>query len=133
VQRGYDVLEELEEALKLKGKKRIDTLETVSAKFYQVVIPHAFGRNRPPVISSEDMLQEKVEMLNVLDDIGAAQSMLSSTDSDSTGKGKSKSAGVEGTPATPPPVPHPTDVNYGLLKADLKLVHPGSEEHDVIK
>ncbi|CAN0465645.1 unnamed protein product, partial [Discosporangium mesarthrocarpum] len=30
-------------------------------------------------------------------------------------------------------VPHPTDVNYGLLKADLKLVHPGSEEHDVIK
>lgn len=66
-------------------------------------------------------------MLNVLQDIGEAQSMLSSTDA-SKGKAKAK-----GSAAAPPAVPHPTDVNYGLLNADLKLVSPQSHEFEVIK
>lgn len=76
------------------------------------------------VASSRHVTQ--VEMLNVLQDIGEAQSMLSSTDS-AKGKGKN------GNGAAPPAVPHPTDVNYGLLNADLKPVHPKSKEHEVIK
>lgn len=62
-------------------------------------------------------------MLNVLEDISEAQSMLSSTDSAAEGKAE----------ASPPAVPHPTDVNYGLLNAQLKLVDPGSHEFKTIK
>lgn len=69
----------------------------------------------------------QVEMLNVLQDIGEAQSMLSSTESKAA-KGKDKKA-----KAAPPAVPHPTDVNYGLLNADLKLVSPKSPEYKTIK
>ncbi|CAM9601764.1 unnamed protein product [Ascophyllum nodosum] len=123
VQRGYDVLEELEDVLKQSGGNRENRLEQLSARFYQV-IPHAFGRNRPPVINTADMLRTKVEMLNVLQDIGEAQSMLSSTD------GAGKVAKVEDAPRA---VPHPTDVNYGHLKAHLKLLSPQSHEYGVIK
>lgn len=36
VQRGYTVLEELEDALNSSGKNRVALLETLSARFYQV-------------------------------------------------------------------------------------------------
>ncbi|CAM9109221.1 unnamed protein product [Ectocarpus sp. 6 AP-2014] len=124
VQRGYDVLEELEDALKTTGRNKAALLETLSAKFYQV-IPHAFGRSRPPVINTDTMLRDKVEMLNVLQDIDEAQTLLSSTSGTKKGKGKS----AEKIPT----VPHPTDVNYAALNADLKLVSPGSSEHKAIK
>ena len=64
-------------------------------------------------------------MLNVLQDIGEAQSMLSSVDGN--GKGAAKGKKVAET------VPHPTDVNYGLLNTDLKLLPPHSNEYGVIK
>lgn len=65
-------------------------------------------------------------MLNVLQDIGEAQTLLSSTASK---KGKGKGAETAKVPA----VPHPTDVNYGALNADLKLVSPMSHEYQTIK
>jgi len=68
-------------------------------------------------------------MLNVLQDIGEAQSLLSSTDGAKKGKGKGKGAAA----AAVPTVPHPTDVNYEALKADLKLVPRTSAEYKVIK
>ncbi|CAM9928667.1 unnamed protein product, partial [Hapterophycus canaliculatus] len=128
VQRGYAVLEELEDALTSSGRNRAALLETLSAKFYQV-IPHAFGRQRPPVISTDDMLRAKVEMLNVLQDIGEAQTLLSSTDSTKKGKGKGKGAAA----AKVPTVPHPTDVNYEALNAELKLLSPSSHEYKTIQ
>lgn len=70
-------------------------------------------------------------MLNVLQDIGEAQSMLSSTESaDENSKGAAKGKKVAKAPIA---VPHPTDVNYGLLNADLKLLPPHSNEYGVIK
>lgn len=39
VQRGYAVLEELEEALNSTGRNRAATLENLSARFYQVSVP----------------------------------------------------------------------------------------------
>lgn len=70
----------------------------------------------------------KVEMLNVLQDIGEAQTLLSSTDGAKKGKGKGK-----GAAAAIPTVPHPTDVNYQALNADLKLLSPQSQEYKTIK
>lgn len=66
-------------------------------------------------------------MLNVLQDIGEAQTLLSSAASKKNGKGKGAAA------AKVPAVPHPTDVNYGALNADLKLVSPKSHEYKTIK
>lgn len=71
-----------------------------------------------------------MEMLNVLQDIGEAQSMLSSTDG-AAGKGKGKNA--KKSNAAPPAVAHPTDVNFGLLNADLQLLSTKSPEYKVIK
>lgn len=68
----------------------------------------------------------QVEMLNVLQDIGEAQTLLSSTDGAKKGKGKAKTAAV-------PTVPHPTDVNYEALNADLSLLSPQSQEYKTIK
>lgn len=68
-------------------------------------------------------------MLNVLQDIGEAQTLLSSTDSTKKGKGKGKGA----APAKVPAVPHPTDVNYEALNADLKLLSPSSHQYKTIK
>lgn len=67
--------------------------------------------------------------MNVLQDIDEAQSMLSSKGSGSSGKAKSKGAKA----AAVPTVPHPTNVNYDLLKADLKLVPSKSQEYKTIK
>lgn len=67
-------------------------------------------------------------MLNVLQDISEAQSMLLSTGSTAKGKGKKARAA-----AAPPAVPHPSDVNYDLLHADIKLVPPGSQEFKAVK
>ena len=63
-------------------------------------------------------------MLNALQDIGEAQSMLSSTD------GARKRTKVKDAPRA---VPHTTDVNYGHLKAQLKLLSPKFHEYGVIK
>lgn len=65
-------------------------------------------------------------MLNVLQDIGEAQTLLSSTASKKKGKAKGAAAKV-------PAVPHPTDVNYGALNADLTLVSPKTHEYEIIK
>ncbi|KAL1839107.1 hypothetical protein VTJ49DRAFT_1875 [Mycothermus thermophilus] len=43
-------------------------VEQLSNTFYSL-IPHAFGRNRPPVISSEGMLKREIELLESLSDM----------------------------------------------------------------
>lgn len=68
-------------------------------------------------------------MLNVLQDIGEAQTLLSSTDGAKKGKGKKGKAAA----AAVPTVPHPTDVNYEALNADLSLLSPQSHEYKTIK
>ena len=67
-----------------------------------------------------------MEMLNVLQDIGEAQALLSKADGAKKGKKGAAAAAVQ-------TVPHPTDVNYEALKADLKLVPPTSGEYKIIK
>jgi len=58
--KGQKVLEKLGAALQ-KGSSQAE-LEKMSSEFYSLV-PHNFGRNRPPAISTNEMLQGKVELL----------------------------------------------------------------------
>jgi len=59
--KGQAVLEQIEGELKKKSQDS-KKLEVLSSEFY-TLIPHNFGRNRPPAIVSDDMLQAKVELL----------------------------------------------------------------------
>lgn len=62
IAKGFQALEELEEALKKKSRKTV--MEELSSKFY-TIIPHNFGRQKPPVIDASDILEKKKEMLLV--------------------------------------------------------------------
>ncbi len=109
VKKGYDVLEELEQAINANNANLINT---VSSKFY-TLIPHSFGRRIPPPINTPELLHKKVEMLNVLNDIEIALSME-----------QAAAAGPE-----PEAVPHPADENYKKIKADLEYIDPTSDEY----
>ena len=63
-------MEQIEDAL-TKGRGNLNDL---TSKFY-TIIPHAFGRNRPPVFRDLEEIQKKKDMLNVLADIEVAQAL----------------------------------------------------------
>lgn len=114
VEKGFDVLDELERAIKAKKPKEI-MLQT--SRFY-TVIPHAFGRQTPPLIDTKELLDKKTEMLNVLTDIEIALSM----------EGEQKAANEDEKLA-----PHPADENYTKLHAELEHVAAGSDEFKFIE
>lgn len=60
---GFEALEALEAALKSTPHAGL-SLEELSSHFY-TVIPHNFGRSRPPPINSPELLQAKKDMLLV--------------------------------------------------------------------
>lgn len=63
ITRGFEALEELEAALQEQPPKAA-RLEDLSSRFYTIV-PHNFGRARPPPINSPDLLRAKKDMLLV--------------------------------------------------------------------
>ncbi|OHW98329.1 PARP-like domain-containing protein [Colletotrichum incanum] len=46
------------------------------SNLYYTLIPHAFGRNRPPVIRSGDMLKKEVDLLDSLSDMKVASDLM---------------------------------------------------------
>ncbi|KAM5315465.1 protein mono-ADP-ribosyltransferase PARP3-like isoform 1-T2 [Glossophaga mutica] len=111
--RGFEALEALEAALR-DPTTEDDRLEELSSRFY-TVIPHNFGRSRPPLISSLELLQAK-DMLLVLADIELARSLQTAPEEEKK---------VE-------EVPHPLDRRYQLLKCQLQLLDPEAPEYKVI-
>lgn len=100
VHKGFEVLESIED--ELNSSNDANTLQELSGKFY-TVIPHSFGRSKPPVINSLAMVQQKYDLCNVLLDIEAAQQMT-----------KNSEARVQ----------DPADSHYAELAADLELLDP---------
>lgn len=113
VQKGYDVLESLAKAIDSRSSRKIEDL---SSQFY-TVIPHAFGRRVPPPISTADLLNKKIDMLNVLNDIEIALGLESGAEKASKEK----------------VLPHPTDSHYKKIKADLEYVDTKSEEYRMVE
>ena len=62
IAKGFEVLEEIEDALK-KNKSK-SNLQELTSRFY-TLIPHDFGRNRPPVIADDETVRKKMDMLMV--------------------------------------------------------------------
>ncbi|XP_060925342.1 protein mono-ADP-ribosyltransferase PARP3 [Limanda limanda] len=117
IAKGFGVLEEIEAAM---SKKRTPAarLEELSSKFF-TTIPHNFGRNRPPTISSKDIVEQKKEMLMVLADIELAQTLKSETE-------KAQDETIE-------TVPHPLDQDYTSLKCKLELMEKDTETFQIIE
>lgn len=59
----------------------VNAIEHLSNRFYSL-IPHAFGRNRPPVINNRDMLKREIELLESLSDLKDADNIIKADDKD---------------------------------------------------
>ncbi|KAJ0068472.1 hypothetical protein NL108_008437 [Boleophthalmus pectinirostris] len=116
IAKGFDVLEEIEAALNRKSKQ--SELEELSSKFF-TIIPHNFGRVRPPTINSNEIIEKKKEMLMVLADIELAQTLKSETE-------KAQEEMIE-------TVPHPADQDYSSLKCNLTLLDKKSQTYKIIE
>ncbi len=75
ITRGYQALKDLSAliddpalAQSEYGISYQDATEKLSNAFYSV-IPHAFGRNRPPVIQDQTMLNKEIDLLDSLSDM----------------------------------------------------------------
>ncbi|XP_006169402.1 protein mono-ADP-ribosyltransferase PARP3 [Tupaia chinensis] len=115
IARGFEALEALEVALKAPTGSS-QSLEELSSHFY-TVIPHNFGRSRPPPINSPEILQAKKDMLLVLADIELAQALQVAPEQEEMVQ----------------EVPHPLDRDYQLLKCHLQLLDSGAPEYKVVQ
>lgn len=114
VQRGINVLSEIEATLQYGGS--MAQLPILSSRFYSV-LPHDFGRRRPPTISSMDMLQQAFDKCNLLLDIEKANQMMENAEQKTEIKVEKQV------------LPNPSDALYSSLGADLTLVDNNSTEY----
>lgn len=63
IAKGFKVLEEIDGAMNA-SQTSSTKLGELSSKFF-TTIPHNFGRTRPPVIDSSEIVEKKKEMLLV--------------------------------------------------------------------
>eukprot|EP00743_Colponemidia_sp_Colp-15_P002076 GILK01002252.1.p1 GENE.GILK01002252.1~~GILK01002252.1.p1 ORF type:complete len:618 (-),score=140.78 GILK01002252.1:102-1928(-) len=120
IQKGYEVLEEIEEAM--KGKSRQD-LETLTSRFY-TLIPHDFGRTRPPLLNDMGIVKNKMEMLNVLADIEIAQDLEKKVAARRSKKNTEKKRGEL--------VEHHLDSSYKTLGCGITPLSKKSQTYKVI-
>ncbi|KAH1167354.1 protein mono-ADP-ribosyltransferase PARP3 [Mauremys mutica] len=119
IAKGFEALEAIETALQ-EQPLSCRQLEELSSRFY-TIIPHSFGRARPPPINTQEIVQAKKDMLLVLADIELAQSMQAQKKEEEEEEVKVEE------------VPHPLDKDYELLKCELTLVDPALEDYQVIQ
>jgi len=97
----------------------LSTIVNLTNQFY-THIPHSFGRTVPPVLRTADMVQTKLDMLNVLSDIAQAQKL------------KKKYEDKMDTDEKEVEVENPLDANYNTLECDLEPVAKSSEMFGII-
>jgi len=112
IKKGYQVLTEIEEEMKKSVSS--SKLMELTNRFY-TLIPHNFGRVRPPVINSQEMLKKKMHMLEALADIEIAAHIV-----DDTSKASSEFV-------------NQLDANYARLNTDIQPVEPDSDEYKLIE
>jgi poly [ADP-ribose] polymerase len=81
IARGFQALKDLSILLDNPDPSQIEELSNL---FYSV-IPHAFGRNRPPVINTITALKKEIDLLESLSDMKDAAAVLKNTLKDDSG------------------------------------------------
>ncbi|KAI5293085.1 hypothetical protein KEM52_005845 [Ascosphaera acerosa] len=72
---GYLVLKSIAEHLTGSGPSSGASIEALSNQYFSI-IPHAFGRRRPPILSSSALLKKEADLLDTLTDMGAAAEIM---------------------------------------------------------
>ena len=85
LEKGFEILKDLGELLAdpsvADSKHNMTYLDAISAcsnQFFSV-IPHAFGRSRPPVISSDEKLKKEIRLMESLSDMQIANTIMKDT------------------------------------------------------
>ena len=107
IQQGYKILTAIQELLESNGNK--DFLVSHTNQFY-TLIPQDFGGRRPPLIDSTEMVKEKTILLQTLEEIEIAKSLL--TNSDKT---------------------NPIDESYEKLNCEISPIGSDTEEYEMIE
>ncbi|KKA28450.1 hypothetical protein TD95_002582 [Thielaviopsis punctulata] len=85
ISRGFEMLKKLGATIndqpEYLQELRMDKLSAIVylSNSYYSVIPHAFGRNRPPIIQSGHMLKREIELLESLSNMKAAEDIMKLT------------------------------------------------------
>jgi poly [ADP-ribose] polymerase len=117
INRGFQALKDLAALLDdpslaatlYGGTPLPSAIEQLSNSYYSL-IPHAFGRNRPPVIRSNDLLKKEIELLESLGDMKEAAALMKANLKDDGGI-------------------HPLDRQFqGLGMNEMNVVDPKSRE-----
>ncbi|KAA8621228.1 poly polymerase 2 ADP-ribosyltransferase 2 [Pyrenophora tritici-repentis] len=83
IARGFQALKDLSELIDQPGASEAEIQHL--SNVYLSVIPHNFGRNRPPVIQTNDALKKEIELLESLSDMKETAAMLKSQLKDDSG------------------------------------------------
>lgn len=88
LEKGFEILRDLGELLldpSIADTKHnmtwLDAIAACSNAFY-TVIPHAFGRSRPPVIASDEKLKKEISLMESLSDMQIASAIMIDTGGD---------------------------------------------------
>lgn len=88
LQTGFQILKDLSElvnnqslAMSKYGKSYLAATEELSNRYF-TIIPHVFGRNRPPVINTSDLIKKEVDLLENLTDMEIANSIVKESKDD---------------------------------------------------
>ena len=87
ISRGFQTLKDLsalldDHTLAARYDMSLHAATEHLSNLYYTVIPHAFGRNRPPIIRSSDMLKKEIELLESLGDMKDAALMMKTKQQD---------------------------------------------------
>ncbi|CAK67664.1 unnamed protein product (macronuclear) [Paramecium tetraurelia] len=82
INKGFDVLKKISEELNKKSHNTT-TLQTLTSEFYSQ-IPHDFGREKAPVINTAQLVKQKLEMLESIQQIQVATKILEEQKDDDT-------------------------------------------------
>ncbi|KAL7751432.1 hypothetical protein RI367_003292 [Sorochytrium milnesiophthora] len=122
ITRGYQALKDLASLLNDPslaanyGRPLHQAVEGLSNSYYSV-IPHVFGRQRPPVINSQDMIKKEVELLESLSDMKDAELIMKLE--------KKAAVGDDNV--------HPLDKQYqGLNMEEMTPLDPSSTEFQLL-
>ncbi|XP_046454174.1 poly [ADP-ribose] polymerase 1-like, partial [Daphnia pulex] len=111
LEKAYGMLSQAREMLDSKDVSKTKFLD-ISNQFY-TLIPHDFGRKTPPVLSDNEIIKSKLEMLESLVEIEVAFSLLKAGDAV-----KDKD---------------PIDAHYEKLNTEIEVLDKVSEEFSVIQ
>ncbi|KAG9518070.1 PARP-domain-containing protein, partial [Aureobasidium melanogenum] len=114
ITKGFEILKELSALMSnTSTTATLGNFEELSNQYYSY-IPHSFGRNRPPVIRTLEMLKPEIELLDSLSDLKNADEILK--------KAKESASQI-----------HPLDSRFrGLGMEEMQALSPSSSEFSEI-